>query len=91
MKCTKCGYDDNGTGDTAHVCDPVDVAPTSDPKTRFDLEQELLECWKVVDDIKMFTKQSATDADWQALSLYYERKFTRLWETFEELCRTRQI
>jgi len=24
MKCVKCGYDDNGTGDTAHVCGPVE-------------------------------------------------------------------
>lgn len=23
MKCDKCGYDDKGTGDTAHVCGPV--------------------------------------------------------------------
>lgn len=23
MKCDKCGYDDNGTGDTAHVCGPI--------------------------------------------------------------------
>lgn len=23
MKCDKCGYDDNGTGDTAHVCHTV--------------------------------------------------------------------
>jgi hypothetical protein len=22
MKCAKCGYDDNGTGDFAHVCEP---------------------------------------------------------------------
>ena len=27
MKCDKCGYDDNGTGDTAHVCGPVNVMP----------------------------------------------------------------
>ncbi len=27
MKCNKCGYDDNGTGDTAHVCGPVNVMP----------------------------------------------------------------
>ena len=25
MKCDKCGYDDNGTGDTAHVCGLVNV------------------------------------------------------------------
>ncbi len=23
MKCNKCGYDDNGTGDTAHICGSV--------------------------------------------------------------------
>jgi hypothetical protein len=28
MKCDKCGYDDKGTGDTAHVCGPVNVMPT---------------------------------------------------------------
>ena len=25
MKCDKCRYDDNGTGDTAHVCGPVQI------------------------------------------------------------------
>jgi hypothetical protein len=30
MKCYKCGYDDNGTGDTAHICGPVNM-PRQDP------------------------------------------------------------
>jgi hypothetical protein len=25
MKCEKCGYSDNGTGDWAHVCGPVKI------------------------------------------------------------------
>lgn len=25
MKCDKCGYDDKGTGDTAHICGPVSI------------------------------------------------------------------
>lgn len=25
MKCDKCGYDDNGTGETAHVCGPINL------------------------------------------------------------------
>ena len=25
MKCDKCGYDDKGTGDTAHVCGPIEL------------------------------------------------------------------
>lgn len=27
MKCDKCGWSDNGTGDWAHVCGPVTVKP----------------------------------------------------------------
>ena len=30
MKCYKCGYDDKGSGDTAHVCGPVNM-PRQDP------------------------------------------------------------
>ena len=25
MKCDKCGYDDHGSGDTAHICGPVNI------------------------------------------------------------------
>ena len=36
MKCDKCGYDDLGTGDTAHVCGPVNVTPiVPDNKFKF--------------------------------------------------------
>lgn len=28
MKCDKCGYDDKGTGDFAHVCGPISVRPS---------------------------------------------------------------
>lgn len=28
MKCDKCGYSDNGSGDWAHACGPVNVMPT---------------------------------------------------------------
>jgi hypothetical protein len=27
IKCDKCGYSDNGTGDFAHVCRPVKIMP----------------------------------------------------------------
>ena len=30
MKCYKCGYDDKGTGDTAHVCGPINM-PQQNP------------------------------------------------------------
>lgn len=27
IKCDRCGYSDNGTGDFAHVCGPVEIMP----------------------------------------------------------------
>lgn len=59
--------------------------PTRD---RFDLEQEILECWKVTEDIKLFKEQ---DADITVLSQYYEQKFQRLWDTFEQLTKEGKV
>ncbi len=56
-------------------------APVQQTRTRFDLEQEILECWRVVDDIQLFASQG--HQDWNTLSAYYQHKFDRLWETFE--------
>lgn len=50
---------------------------------RFDLEQEILECWRVTDDIKLFVEQGA---DLKVLSDYYQQKFEKLWATFESMC-----
>ena len=35
MKCDKCGYSDNGTGDFAHVCGPVKIK-THEEHDRFE-------------------------------------------------------
>lgn len=51
-------------------------------RDRFDLEQEILECWKVTTDIKLFEEQGG---DLSVLSKYYDQKFERLWNTFELL------
>jgi len=51
-------------------------------RDRFDLEQEILECWKVTTDIKLFVDQGA---DLSVLSQYYDQKFERLWNTFEQM------
>ena len=50
---------------------------------RFDLEQEILECWRVTNDIKLFVEQGA---DLKVLSDYYDQKFEKLWATFESMC-----
>ena len=55
------------------------------PRSRFDLEQEILECWKVTEDITMFVDQDSDLDDFKVLASYYEKKFNRLWSTFEQL------
>ena len=58
---------------------------------RFDLEQQILECWKVTDDIKLFAEQAPSDEKWQALKTYYDAKFEQLWATFETMAREGQF
>jgi hypothetical protein len=60
-------------------------------KDRFDLEQELLECWKVTNDIQMYVEQNAPAEDFKVLSQYYERKFEQLWNTFENMVHERKM
>jgi len=60
-------------------------------KDRFDLEQEILECWKVTADIQMYVDQDAATEDFKVLAEYYERKFNLLWETFESMIHERKM
>lgn len=55
---------------------------------RFDLEQEILECWRVTSDIKLFVEQGA---DLKVLSNYYDQKFEKLWATFESMCQNGKL
>lgn len=54
-------------------------------RTRFDLEQEILECWKVTNDINMLVEKDASAESFKVLAQYYELKFDRLWNTFESM------
>lgn len=65
--------------------------PEIKPRDRFDLEQEILECWKVTTDIKVWIEQGAEVKDFAVIADYYERKFDRLWDTFEKLVHTNKI
>ena len=58
---------------------------------RFELEQELLECWKVTNDLQMYIDQGASIEDTKVLIDYYERKFQKVWDTFETLIHERKI
>ena len=55
-------------------------------KTRFDMEQEIMQAWQVLDDIKMLSAREGTEkADWDAVHRLYQIRFETLFETFEQL------
>jgi hypothetical protein len=58
---------------------------------RFDFEQEIMECWKITNDLQMYIDQGASIEDTKVLIDYYERKFDKLWNTFETLIHERKI
>ncbi len=58
---------------------------------RFDLEQEILECWKITNDITILETMGASTADMVSLATVYEYKFEKLWKTFEKMCHERQF
>ena len=58
---------------------------------RFDLEQQILDCWKITDDIAVLEQQGAGVADMVSLATVYEFKFTQLWNTFEALVKERKL
>jgi len=60
-------------------------------RSRFDLEQEILECWKVTNDINMLVDKDASAENFKVLANYYELKFDRLWDTFEILIQQENI
>jgi hypothetical protein len=57
------------------------------PKTvdRFDLEQQILTCWSMVDDLRVFANSGADTDELRALSKVYDRKFDILFETFSTM------
>lgn len=70
-------------------------------KAIFDLEQQIMQCWHVVDDIDTVTKWFCEDDQWDGMDpkLYdalmnkyfaikelYDLKFDELFKTFEAVC-----
>ena len=53
--------------------------------TRFDLEQQILDCWKVTDDLQLLLDAEASDPSYEALKIMYQHRFEKLWDTFEKL------
>jgi hypothetical protein len=47
----------------------------------FELEQQIMNCWDVVNDLELLEGPEAA-----ALKVIYKLKFDKMWENFEELC-----
>ena len=61
-------------------------------KTRFDMEQEIMQVWQVLDDIKLLSaRDGTTKEDWDAVHRLYQIRFETLFETFEQLIKDRVI
>lgn len=64
---------------------------------RFDLEQNIMQCWNVCEDIQLMLDQwdSLDEDDKQnyliGLKQMYQMKFERTWNNFEAVVRNRQI
>ena len=66
---------------------------------RFDLEQNILDCWKITDDIDLLFRnvmEEELDKDKIAnallgLQTIYSMRFEQLWQTFENLVRNKEI
>lgn len=65
----------------------------SETKTfdRFDLEQGIMQCWNVVDDIKLLAQRNASAEDFAAVAQLYTHKFEELWAQFETGIEERKI
>jgi hypothetical protein len=58
---------------------------------RFDLEQQIMECWSIVNDISTLESQGASATDMVSLAAVYEFKFKRMWDTFEQMVEQKQF
>ena len=58
---------------------------------QFDLEQAIIQCWQITEDIPMLEEQGASTADMVSLACVYEFRFKKLWEIFETLVHDRKF
>jgi hypothetical protein len=56
---------------------------------RFDLEQQILDCWKITDDLKLVAEKGEHAVE--AVATLYELKFEQLWSTFETMVHERKM
>lgn len=62
--------------------------------SRFDLEQQIMGCWNLVDDLDYILDDNANDATMNivlGLKTLYQKKFEKLFSTFEDCIANKQI
>lgn len=65
-------------------------------KSRFDLEQKILDCWNITDDLKLLAEQDELTQQElleliESLKTLYELKFKSLFSIFEECIKNEAI
>lgn len=61
-------------------------------RDRFDLEQDIMNCWNVVDDLKMLLRMGTVNQETvDAITVLYQQKFEALWATFEDCAASAQF
>ena len=50
---------------------------------RFDFEQGIMQCWNMIDDVKLLVKRNAPTEDFDGVSRLYQHKFEELFAQFE--------
>jgi hypothetical protein len=62
---------------------------------RFDLEQQIMSCWNIVEDLKLLSESQISEADRKAfingLIVKYELKFDKMFNTFEDCVHARMF
>jgi len=61
----------------------------SESYSRFDFEQEFLNCWNIVDDLKLTLGCSNQDHLVEAITTLYAHKFEKCFNTFEAMLRSK--
>jgi hypothetical protein len=67
----------------------ADLVSSIDPPDRFDLEQEIMKCWQITDELELlYAASDSIDTNslqnvLLGLTALYEMKFNKLFQTFE--------
>lgn len=59
--------------------------------TRFDLEQSIMHCWGILDDIQILQKHNASSDAYAALAVLYQIHFEELFAIFDEVIKERSF